>query len=807
VGEEPIKRVRRSICLGTSDLETLDSSYAGTVFFRRKWRTGRRVVFPIVVLVLIFLCRVTDAQTNQWTWEGGSNVNNESPVYGVLGTPAAGNIPGSRYLAATWTDRNGNLWLFGGGWGSLGSDEVIYDDLWEFNPSTKQWAWVGGPSLPVYSLNSPPQPGVYGTQGKAAPSNMPGARDAAATWTDSAGHFWLFGGVGFDSAGNAGLLNDLWEFDPSTMEWTWVSGSAFGNQTGVYGTLGAPATANIPGGRQLSTSWSDKSGNLWLFGGYVIIELPNGSGDLAGFNDLWKFNPSTSEWTWMGGDNAGCDYGVQSGVWGTMGTPAAGNIPSCRYGASGWADSSGNFWLFGGEGRDIDGYWGDLNNVWEFNPSANEWAWMGGTNIIDLPAGAPPGSYGIVGVPAAGNIPAGRHLATAWYDSSGNFWLMGGVVNGFEGDSGWSYLNDLWEFSPAANEWTWMNGSSSLANNTVGVYGTLGMAGATNTPGGRWGGAGWTDRNGNLWLFGGEGFANSPLIPDLSDLWNYSPLAPTPKPSFAVLDLNNPALNNAQSFVVQAGTSGQTTINTVVSDGFASAITLEAIGLPNGITATFSPGTITGDGSSQVTFSVGYAVAQGNYTLTVAGISQGVTETTTIPLTISSPPPPTFTLSVLPTALTVSSGSQGVATLTVTPKYGFNSTLTFACSGLPSGAACSFSPATVTPSGAATATTQLTISTSTQSSASRTNSRPFPTVTAMAALLFLFGWRRRRGLQLVLLLAASYIGLVLVLGCGGIGSGSRSGGGSGGSAPPVTSMVTITVMGTQQTATLSLTVN
>jgi len=36
--------------------------------------------------------------------------------------------------------------------------------------------------------------GVYGTQGVAAASNMPGARWRAVGWTDSNGDFWLFAG-------------------------------------------------------------------------------------------------------------------------------------------------------------------------------------------------------------------------------------------------------------------------------------------------------------------------------------------------------------------------------------------------------------------------------------------------------------------------------------------------------------------------------------------------------------------------------------------------------------------------------------
>ena len=47
-------------------------------------------------------------------------------------------------------------------------------------------------------------------------------------------------------------------------------------------------------------------------------------------------------------------------------------------GASSWTDSSGNLWLFGGYGVDANGLESGLNDLWEFNPSTNEWAWMGG---------------------------------------------------------------------------------------------------------------------------------------------------------------------------------------------------------------------------------------------------------------------------------------------------------------------------------------------------------------------------------------------------------------------------------------------
>jgi hypothetical protein len=81
-------------------------------------------------------------------------------------------------------------------------------------------------------------------------------------------------------------------------EWTWMGGSGTvgsnGGQPGVYGTLGMPASGNIPGGREYATSWTDGSGNFWLFGG--IGYDAKGLGELQ-LNDLWEFNPSTNAWT------------------------------------------------------------------------------------------------------------------------------------------------------------------------------------------------------------------------------------------------------------------------------------------------------------------------------------------------------------------------------------------------------------------------------------------------------------------------------------------------------------------------------
>ena len=46
-----------------------------------------------------------------------------------------------------------------------------------------------------------------------------------------------------------------------------MSGSDQIDAAGVYGTKGVAAPANVPGARYDSCSWTDSSGDLWLFGG------------------------------------------------------------------------------------------------------------------------------------------------------------------------------------------------------------------------------------------------------------------------------------------------------------------------------------------------------------------------------------------------------------------------------------------------------------------------------------------------------------------------------------------------------------
>ncbi|MGA7793893.1 MAG: kelch repeat-containing protein [Candidatus Acidiferrales bacterium] len=287
-------------------------------------------------------------------------------------------------------------------------------------------------------------------------------------------------------------------------EWAWMSGS---NVSGNTGTYNGAAGTNVPGFRNFGVvSWTDTSGNLWLFGGNELAANPatNYSGDL---NDLWKYNIASGQWTWVSGSssiNSNPNYG-------TINMAASTNVPGARDSGVGWIDSSGNLWLFGGEGIDSTGAFGYLNDLWEYSVSMNEWTWMGGSNLANQN-----GNFGTMNVTAATNVPSARGFSTV-QNISGNVWLFGGFGNDSAGTQ--DNLSDLWEYS--SGEWTWMGGSEFV--DEVVFYGMKGTAAMANTPGSRYSPATWTDTSGNFWLFGGSHEEADGMTFDFfNDLWEYS---------------------------------------------------------------------------------------------------------------------------------------------------------------------------------------------------------------------------------------------------------------------------------------------
>jgi hypothetical protein len=175
-----------------------------------------------------------------------------------------------------------------------------------------------------------------------------------------------------------------------------------------------------------------------------------------------------------------------------------------------------------------------------------------------------------------------------------------------------------------------------------------------------------------------------------------------------------------------------------------------------------------------------------------------------------------FTLtSASPTVTVAAPGDSGTMTATLTGQSGFSGTVTFACSGLPSGATCSFNPPSSTLSSTAnTAVTTLTVSTMAPSALApvqrQQTAAPAPrNIVFAAALLCLLAIaaftvtasnRRLRSATTFALLIFSIAGLMLMASCGG----SSGGGGGGGSGGTPTGSTTATITGTSGAATGTL---
>lgn len=158
---------------------------------------------------------------------------------------------------------------------------------------------------------------------------------------------------------------------------------------------------------------------------------------------------------------------------------------------------------------------------------------------------------------------------------------------------------------------------------------------------------------------------------------------------------------------ITAGSSTTYTVTVTPANGFSANVSLTASGLPSGATASFSPATLSGSGSSTLTVSSTTATAAGTYTVTITGASATLSHTTQASLVINAAPTPDFSLTTSPSSQTVTVGGAASYTSTISALNGFTGTVTLTASGLPTGATATFNPSSVTTSG----TSALTIST------------------------------------------------------------------------------------------------
>src|SRR6185437_4648289 len=172
-----------------------------------------------------------------------------------------------------------------------------------------------------------------------------------------------------------------------------------------------------------------------------------------------------------------------------------------------------------------------------------------------------------------------------------------------------------------------------------------------------------------------------------------------PNPDFTLSD-------SPSSQSVQAGGSASYTTTLTALNGFSDPVTLSATGLPNGATASFSPASVNGSGTSQLTIKTTALIASGSYPFTVTATSGSLTHTANLTLVVNAAAD--FSLAFTPSTQSVQLGSTANYTVTIAAQNGYASATNLALTGLPAGATATFTPQSVTGSGSA----RLVVSTS-----------------------------------------------------------------------------------------------
>ena len=150
------------------------------------------------------------------------------------------------------------------------------------------------------------------------------------------------------------------------------------------------------------------------------------------------------------------------------------------------------------------------------------------------------------------------------------------------------------------------------------------------------------------------------------------------------------------------GTSSHVSFTVTPQNGFSSTIALSLSGLPTGVTASFSPATLTGTAASStaLTLAIGQTAKAGTYPLIITATGGGVTRTASYSLVVTLPP--VCSLTANPAAISLNAGGSAAATLTCPVTQGaFTAALALSLSGSPTGMTATTSASSLTPGAAA----------------------------------------------------------------------------------------------------------
>ena len=274
--------------------------------------------------------------TDMWTWVKGNNSVGPA-VFGTKGVPSAATNPGMcNETDCHWTDSNGDLWLY----------TEFNGNLWRFDPVTEMWTWINGNGAAP----------VYGTIDVFDPLNTPGSFSACPSvgtlytmWITSDDHLWMVVNRSDFVNGNV----EMWEYNPVINQWRCrrIDSQPL-SQTQVFPTSCDNNDSTIfPAIRtEMRAEWVDNCDHLYLFGGGEFC-WPS-----SNYNDMWRYDPSTNNYTYIRGGTAPMVPGIQ-------GIFDPNNSPPDVSGSQAWQNENG-FYLMGGQ----NGTGSPSDDVWLYSP-------------------------------------------------------------------------------------------------------------------------------------------------------------------------------------------------------------------------------------------------------------------------------------------------------------------------------------------------------------------------------------------------------------------------------------------------------
>jgi hypothetical protein len=161
------------------------------------------------------------------------------------------------------------------------------------------------------------------------------------------------------------------------------------------------------------------------------------------------------------------------------------------------------------------------------------------------------------------------------------------------------------------------------------------------------------------------------------------------------------------SQTVNQGGTANSTISIGSVNGYTGTVNL-SVGstCPTGATCSFTPASVVGSGTSQLSVVTTSSTPGGTYPVVVTGTdstNSTLSHSTTFTVTVNAPD---FSISASPTSLTLTQGgSAGTSTISVTGLNGYSNSVTLSVGATcPSGATCSFGANPVNPGGSSVLT-------------------------------------------------------------------------------------------------------